>query len=889
MTWLRVFGSRVRAIFAAPQLDRELEEELRSHIEMETEANVRRGMTPAEARRAALVEFGGIAQTAELYREGRAFAFLETLAQDVRYAFRGFRRSRGFTAVAILSLALGISVNTTLFSVINMLMLRPLPVRDPSSMVTLSSSQKGRDFVMPVFSYPEYRDIREQTAGQFSGILGYFPGIDGLSADGRADRVMTHYVTGNYFTLLGVTPALGRVILPSEGQTEGADPVLVLSYSYWKERFAGDPNVIGKRVLINGHPVTVVGVAAKRFRGVQAMVNVQAFLPVSMGAISVAFSSLDDNRSLRTLYLLGRLTPGVTLAQAEATLKTVSQRLAAANPKDSAGVTIRARTELLGRIPNGDLVGVSAFFLAMAALVLLLACVNLANLLMVRAASRQKEIAMRAALGGSRSRLIRQFLTESFLLTLFGALTGLLLSAWACSALSAVRWQGIPIYLDFSFDGRVIAYTFVAAVLTGLVLGILPAVRGSRANLAAVARDGGQRNSGGPQRTRSILVMAQVAAAFLLLIVASLLTHSLQNAHRLDLGFEARNVANFTLDPHNVGYNEAQGRQFYKDLLRRVRALPEVESAGLAISGPMNLVPLPMQVEADGYAPPKGQPAPTVFYDVVSQDFFQTLRIPIVRGRGFSSDDQNSPRVAIVNQTMAELYWPGKDPLGRKAQSSVDPGHSFEIVGVLKDVRYLAVTELHRPYIFLPYEQNYVPIQTLRVRYHGPAETALAEVRKEIASLAPELPVASMETMLQQMDSSAAFLGWRMEAGFAAALGLLGLALALLGLYGVVSYAAVQRTHEIGVRLTLGASAGDIRKLVLGRGLLIVGIGLPAGLLLSLAAAPILGGLVLGVSANDPLTLAGVAILLACVTFAACYIPARRAMHADPIAALKNE
>ncbi len=858
MTWLRVFSARVRAMLDARRLDRELEEELRSHIEMETEANVRRGMSPAQARRQALLEFGGVAQTAELYREGRTIAWIEALAQDVRLALRGFQRAPGFTAVAILSLGLGIGVNVAIFSMVNMLLLRPLPVQDAGRLAIITSQQKG-GFAMPVFSYADYRDIREQTAGQFSDLLAYYAGLDGLSADGRADRVMTHYVTGNYFTLLGLKPALGRVILPSEGKVEGADPVLVLGYSYWKQRFASDPNVIGKRVLLNGQPVTVVGVAPDQFHGVQALVDIQCYVPLGMASNSAGFPSISDNRSIRNLYILGRLAPRVSLNQAQTKLKIVSQRLAAAHPNDLAGITITAQPQLSGKIPNGEgLPAISAFFLALAALVLLLACINLANLLMVRAGARQKEIAMRAALGGSRGRLIRQLLTESFLLTIFGALAGVLLSVWTCSALGSLKVQGVPLYLDFSFDGRVLAFTLGAATLAGLMLGILPALRGSRANLAAVARDGGQHNSGGRQRMRSALVMGQVAASFVLLLVASLLTNNLHATRRMDLGFDPRNVANFSMDPHHVGYNETQGRRFYQELLRRVRALPEVESAGLAISGPLSPFTLPMQVQPQGYAAPNGQPAPTVFFDVVSPGFFQTLRIPLLRGRQFlPSDNQNAPLVAMVNQTLAERYWPGQDPIGKKIQRMADPTHWVEVVGVLKDVTYLAIPQFRQPYVFFPLEQSYVPIQTLRVRYRGATDTALAEVRKEIASLAPGLPVASMETMRQQIESSPGFVGLRLESGFAAVLGLLGLSLALLGIYGVVSYTAAQRTHEIGIRLTLGASAGDIRKLVLGRGLLIIGVGLPTGLLLALAAAPILRALTPGVSATDPLILTG--------------------------------
>ncbi|HLK20382.1 MAG TPA: ABC transporter permease [Bryobacteraceae bacterium] len=890
MTWLRVFSARIRAMLNARRLDRELEEELRSHIEMETEANIGRGMSPAQARRQALLEFGGISQTAELYREGRTIAWLEALGEDVRFALRGFARAPGFTAVAILSLGLGIGVNVAIFSMINMLLLRPLPVPDASRLVVLGSQQKG-GFPMPAFAYADYRDIREQTAATFSGLLAYYAGLDGLSAEGHADRIMTHYVTGNYFTLLGLQPALGRVILPSEGKVEGADPVLVLGYSFWKARFASDPNVIGKKVLINGHPVTVVGVGPRNFHGVQALVDIQAFLPLSLASSSAGFPSLSDIRSIRNLYVMGRLAPGVSLDQAQSKLKIVSQHLAADHPNDLAGVTITAQPQISGKIPNGEgLPAAAAFFLAMAALVLVLACINLANLLMVRAGARQKETAMRAALGGSRIRLVRQFLTESFLLTIFGAVTGVFLSVWTCSALGTLKAQGVPLYLDLSFDGRVLAFTAGASIFAGLMLGLIPALRGSRTNLAVLARDGGQRLSGSRQRMRSVLVMGQVAASFVLLLVAALLINSLEITRRTDLGFDPHNIANFSMDPHHVGYNETQGRQFYQELLRRVRGLPEVESAGIAISGPLSPIILPMQVQPEGYEFPKGQSAPTVFYDIVSPGFFQTLRIPLVRGRQFrSSDNQNAPLVAMVNQALADRYWPGQNPIGKKILRTPDPTHWLEVVGVLKDVRYLAVPELRQPYVFFPFEQSYVPIQTLRVRYRGATDTAMAEVRKEIANLAPGLPVAGMETMRQQIESSAGFVGLRLETGFATVLGLLGLALALLGIYGVVSYTAAQRTHEIGVRLTLGASAHDIRKLVLGRGLLIICIGLPAGLLLAFATAPILRSLLPGVRATDPWMLSMLIVLLSSVTLVACYIPARRAMRADASSALRNE
>ena len=881
-------------LFHRDDFDRELEREMQRHLEMQAEENEQDGMSADEARHAAKRRFGNVTLLKETGHEMWGWSWLDRLSQDLSYAFRMMRRSPGFTAIAILSLGLGIGVNTTIFSMVNMMVLRPLAATDPDRLVVLDLKQKTT-FPTPIFSYPEYCDIRELAGESFSELLAFRAGLDGLSgdldSDARADRIITHYVTGNYFTMLGVRPALGRLILPSEGQPEGAGPLLVLGHSYWQTRFAGDPNIVGKKVLLNGQPMTVAGVAPKQFHGAQAMVDVQAYVPLPRSSMEGRFfKDAEKNRSLRYLYLLGRLAPGVTLRQAQARLKVVAQRLSDANPKDLDGVAILAQTENLARARGGDIVGVSVIFLGMAALVLVLACVNLANLLMVRATARQKEIGMRAALGGSRGRLIRQLLTESFLLAFLGAAAGLILSIWTSSMLSSLKMQGVPIYLDFSLDMRVLGYAFGTAILAGLMLGILPALRASRVDLAAVSNDSAQRVAGGRQRMRSALVMAQVAVSFVLLIVAGLLTRSLKNAQFLDLGFDARGILSFTLDPGHMGYDEARGKQFYAELSRRVRSLPGVTDVSFALSGPMSAYPVPTQIQIDGYVPPKGQSAPSVMYDLVSRDFFQTLRMPIVRGQGFAeTTGPNAPRVAVVNQALAERYWPGRDPIGRKFQFVADPDNWIQVAGVVRDSRYLTLSQLHQPYFFLSLEQTYESLQTLEVRAQGNLEIIIAEVEKEIAAAAPGLPVSGGETMLHQMGSSPEYLGMRLEAGFAAALGSLGLALALLGLYGVVSYGAAQRTREIGVRMALGAHRNDIRKLVLARGLLIVAVGLPAGLLLSFATTPVLDNLLLNVRPTDPLTFIAVAIMLAIVALAACYIPARRAMRIQPSEALRIE
>jgi len=893
MSLLRNIASGLRSLFRKEQVDLELDEELRGYLEMAISDKMKQGMSRKDAVRAVRLENGSVDVTKEIVRAATWESLVEALWQDLRFAARMLRKSPGFTAVAVLTLALGIGCNTVIFSLVNTVLLRPLPVNDPDQLVTLSFQQPGGAFT-PVFSYPDYSDIRQQATAAFSDILAYRVGLDGVSLNGQAHRIMIHYVTGNYFTLLGVKPALGRLILPSEGEAPEADPVMVLGYSYWRTRFAGDPNVVGKRVLIDGHPVTIVGVAPQQFRSVQAVIDVQGYLPLGMVLVEGNYPhALLTFRNMRMFSLVGRLRPGVTLNQAQTVLKIVEKRLSESYPTLLKGMTLEAQPEPLGRIPLGGsrrLVAVSALFLGMAAMVLVLVCVNLANLLMVRATARGKEMAMRAALGGSRNRLMRQLLTESVALVFLGAVAGLVLGAWTSHAFSTPEVQGIPIHLEAHFDWRVFGYAFAATALTSLMLGVLPALRASRADLAMVAREGGQRLSAGGQRLRSVLVAAQVAGSFLLLMVAGLLARSLENAQRLDLGFDPSNVVNFSLDPHYLGYDSVQGGQFFEEVLRRVRALPGVESASLGCCGPMSPSPLFAPVRMEGYIPPPGQPDPTVFFNQVSRDFFETLRIPIVRGRAFlASDGRNTPRVAIINETMAERYWPGQDPIGRKFQFAGDFRPWMQVAGVVKDGRYLGVSDRPQPYFYVPLEQNYGSSEVLLVRSRAAAETVMAEVRKEIGALAPGLPVTGVETMFQQLDESGGLGSLRRNAFLAAGLGGLGLALAVVGLYGVVSYTANQRTREVGIRMALGAQASSIRKLILGQGVIVVFGGLAVGSVLSLTAAPVVRGFLIGISPTDPIAYAEVALLLVFAALTAFYIPVRRAMRVDPMVALRNE
>ncbi|HEV2287434.1 MAG TPA: ABC transporter permease [Candidatus Acidoferrales bacterium] len=819
---------------------------------------------------------------------------MTTLIQDIKYALRVMKKSPAFAVIAIFTLSLGIGANTAIFSVVNSFLLRPLPVKDPAQITVLARQQKN-EIMSQFLSYPEYQDLRQQGASTFSDMLVYRVGLDGLSVNGHADHVLTSFVTGNFFTVLGVKPFLGRLILPSEGQTVGADAVIVLGYDYWRTRFGSDRNVVGESVSVDGHAFTVVGVAPESFHGLNSIADMQAYLPISMSTIEGDLKTdFMTDRNAKEFLVDGRLKAGVSVAQAQTAINVIARRLAEEHPQDEKDLKLSVFPELLARpapLPNNPIIAVSALFLALAAMVLLLACFNVANLLLVRATVRHREMAIRAALGGTRWRLIRQLLTESLILALLGGGAGIVMGMWGSAMISSINFHmDLPILLNFGFDWRVFTFAFAAAALTGVIVGIVPAVRAARSDLNEVLHEGGRSVAGAHQKLRSVLVVAEIAGSLMLLIVAGLFTRSLQEEQKMNLGFEPHGVLNLTMDPNEVGYSEAQGKQFYKQLLDRTRALPGVESASLAFSVPMGATYTSMTINVPGYTPPAGQPAPAVSNNIVSPEYFATMRMPLVRGRAFAdSDDEKAERVAIVNEAMAKRFWPHEDAIGMTFSTTDKPPKTYHIVGLVKDARYASLFEHDEPYIYVPLAQNYDSFQTLQIRTASGMGSMAAEAQKEIQSLAPALPVFDVQTMDDALGSGQGFLIFRLGAALAAALGLLGLALVLVGVYGVVSYAASQRTHEIGIRMALGAQPAAIRKLIFRQGIILVICGLGVGLLGSLAASRVVGNFLVGVSAVDPAIWGGVAALLAAVTLTACYLPARRAMRVDPMVALRHE
>ena len=818
---------------------------------------------------------------------------MRTLCQDIRFAARMLGKNPGLTALAVLTLALGIGANTAIFSLVNSLLLRPLPVKDPSQIMVLGFRQQQGP-VLPEASYPDWVVISQQADSPFSGVIGTQLSSDAITLKGESHSISTNYVTGNYFEVLGLRPALGRLFLSSEGKVPGADPVIVLGYSFWKASLSGDPAIVGSQVLLDGRPFTVIGVAPQGFHGLVSILDTRAFLPYAMKA------TLDDGAELltsprnRSLRIVGRLKPEMNIEQARAAMSLVAHRLSQRYPEAEKDFEIEVYPERRARPAPAaarPFLAASSLFLCLAGLVLLLACGNVANILLVRGTVRQREMAIRAALGGTRTRLVRSLLAESVLLALIGGVAGTFLGQWFSHLLGSIDIQtNLPVILDFSFDGRVFAYASAAALLTGVIVGIVPALRASRGDLNVILHQTGRSVSVGQHRLRNALVIAQVAGSLMLLVVAGLFTRSMAKAHHLDLGFEPSHVVNLTVDPSTIGYREPQGRLFYKQLLERVHALPGVESASLAFSVPMGYYNSVSTLQVEDSIPSPDHQAPVSQTNMVSPGYFRTMRIPILRGRDFNDGDREDTQyVAIVNEEMARRYWPNQDPIGRHFIRNGKVNHPLEVIGVAKNSYVNLLSTAAQPFFYIPLSQDYISMETLQVRTTQAPEGMIAPLQKEIASLASGLPVFNVETMTQGLYTLPGLLIFEVGAGLTATLGLLGLVLAVVGVYGVVSYVATQRIHEIGIRMALGAQRTDILRTVFRQGLSIVTIGVGAGVIGALAAARLVRNFLVGVGGADPLTYAVVSCLLVLVALFACWVPARRATRVDPLVALRYE
>lgn len=816
--------------------------------------------------------------------------------KDLQYGFRTLIKNPGFAAIGIITLALGMAVNTTLFSVVNGFLLRPLPVPRPEQITVFALQQSSVPGYR--FSRPDYEDLRDQT-DSFSDVFFYRVTLSSLAVNHRSDHCLVSRVSDNYFSALGIRPASGRLILPTEGSAPGADPIVVLGYSYWRRRFAGDVTIVGQKVELNGLPFTVVGVAPREFHGTYSAIDTDAYVPFSAEINEDPDNPIQKiwaSRGSRTLTIMGRLKPGVSIKHAEASLNVAAQRIAQAHPDTEKGLAVQVYPERLAR-PEPDAensIPVAAVaFMTLAALVLLVACFNIANVLLVRATVRQREMAIRAALGAGRGRLIRQYLTESLVLACLGGGAGLLLASWAAGFLSSMPLgTDLPIHLDFSPDARVYLFSIAAILLTGLAVGVVPALRASRANIVFVLHEGGRGSSSGPRRqiARNALVVAQVAGSLVLLIVAGLFIRSLDKAQHINLGFNPDHVLDLSLDLGQIDYKEPRARQAYRDIDTRLRALPGVQSVGQAFVVPLGYVSADDRVWFQEHPYEPGQQPSSIMFDMVTPSYLDTLQIQLLRGRQFSdSDSEKSTPVAIINQTMAKDYWPNEDALGKHFGTKGANGPFMQVVGIVQNGKYQSLNEDPQPFYYVPLEQSYVSMRTIHVRTSVAPETLALQIQSLIHELAPDVPITQVQTMSAALQGANGFFLYRFGAQLTSVMGLLGLILAIVGVYSVVSYAAAQRTQEFGIRVAMGASSRDILKMVLRQGLRVIAIGMALGLVIALAGTRVMSSLFVGVKPSDPLTFAVVVLFLTAIALLACWIPAYRATRIDPLVALRHE
>jgi predicted permease len=713
----------------------------------------------------------------------------------------------------------------------------------------------------------------------------------GVRADNRSDRVFANYVTADFFAVLGLQPELGSLHFSGESDKAPPPPAAIISYPYWQQRFGGNPAVVGKNVSINGKTVTIIGVTPKGFFGPYTPANISVFLPFG-------FDSTDalNSRSHHGLYALARPRAGVSRAQQRASLQLVADNLARAFPATNKDMMISVIPERMAR-PQANASTttplVVAVFLAMVALVLVVTCVNLANLLLVRASGRSKELSIRAALGAGRARLVRQLLTESLLLSLVGGAAGALVGAWISRLAAGIRFPGdVPLHADFSFDWRVFAAISVVVISCGLLAGLIPAWRASRTDVNESLREGGRSDSAGGSRNRlrGVLVVAQVSGACIVLIVAGLFMRSLQTAQRADLGFHPDGVLIASVDISQFGYDEARGAAFYREVISRARALPSVQSATLSASVPLGNDNQAQRVWEEGQESATPAQTPVISMNVIDTDYFQTLGIPLLRGRDISArDTKTSPPVAIINETMAKQLWPGEDPLGHHFHFAKPDSPMVEVIGVARKGRYNSIFDDTEPYFYLPQSQNATARRVFQVKTSLPESSIALEVERLIHSLDPDLPVYDVMAMNKSLDGGNGFFLLRIGAIFAGSLGGLSLILSVIGVYGVISYVTSQRTHEVGIRMAIGAQRFDVLGMILRQGLALVFIGLGIGLAFSFAVTRFLKTLLFQISSIDPVTFGGVSLILIAVAAFACFVPARRATQVDPLIALRHE
>jgi putative ABC transport system permease protein len=886
--WLYTLPLRLRSRFRRKQVDQELSDELRDHLEQQIKVNLAAGMSPEDARYAALLAMGGMTQIEQQCRDARGGNVMENLVQDFRYGVRQLWRSPGFSVLAILCLTLGIGANTAVFSWIEGILFRPYPaVAHQERLLALAGTARGESGPTAL-SWPDYLDLQRSCTLCDAFFVSKITGST-LDIGDRAERTTGSIVSANYFDAIGVHPVLGRGFEPGEDAGSDAHPVVVVSYQLWRGRFKGDPQIIGKTQRLNNVPHTIIGVAPEGFYGTFVGWAMNFWVPASMEETFESGGYKLEDRGARWIESYVRLKPGVTRAQAQEEISAIAARWENNYPATNRGRGLTLWPLWQTPFNNaGTLLPTLEIMLAVVAFVLLISCANVGNLLLVRSFSRRREMTVRLAIGASRARLLKQLLTEGLILSTLGAAGGLLVAYWCRHALVLLlpSRSGVAMYLPGEIDWRVMSLSAGICLIATLIVGLVPAFQTRNIEIAGAlkAETGGVVGARGTAWVRSSLVVFQVCLSFVLLVGAALLLQSLQRIRTASPGFSTTNVVQTGVSLISAGYDVPRAKTFQEELIVRIRALPGVQSAAFARVAPLGYGTYSSTpIAVDGYQPPPEE-QPAVDYNQVSPDYFSTLGIPLLAGREFMrADDENAPLVAIVNQTMAARYWRDRDPVDRRLQVN---GRWVRVVGVAADSKYESMRENAKPFFYVPLRQEFVRAPALYIRSTQSVQSVSAAVLREVHAMDGNLALYETITLQEQVERSTS--PQLVAVTLVSILGGLALLLSAVGLYGVMSYSVAQSNRELGLRMALGAGAADLFRRVISRGLRLTAVGVLCGATAGLVLTRLFGKLLYNVSPNDPLAFASAVAVMTIVSVAACLLPAWRATRTDPARVLRD-
>jgi putative ABC transport system permease protein len=898
MATLRESISRLWGTLSRNRADRDLEEELRLHLELAAEDARRRGGSPEDAR-AARIRSGGTAQAMEALRDQRGLPWLQDLASDLRYGCRMLVKNPGFTVVTVMSLAIGIGANTAIFSFADGLLLRPLGVPRPGEVLTVGSTSSTTMRQVLLSSYRDYVDVRDRSKS-FEGLVAYIESVVGFAAEpGTLPKLtMGMLVSANFFPGMGVEPELGRAFRPEEDQVPGRDAVVMLGHDFWERRFGADRSILGRTIRLDGTDFTVIGVAPAWFTGMDQFVRYDFFAPIMMWPRMMTDPKVKpfDARDLRMVNVRGRLKRGVTMTQAQTELSVIARDLERAYPDTNRNQSIAVRTELQARIAGAPPIAPLLLMLTLlAGAVLFVACANVAGLLTSRAPVRAREIALRLAIGAGRPRVIRQLVTESVLIAFVGGVCGLGVGYAGVTLFRQFRIPtDLPIVAAFELDRRALLVSLVVALVSAVLFGLGPAFRSTRADLTAVMKATDAAGFGRRRRWgRALLVGGQVAVSVVLLVVATFVYRGFQQRLSDGPGHRTDHILLMGFAPSPSRYTEPQAQRFFEQMAERARAVPGVKSAALSSFIPMDGLPRPVTIVPEGFQFPVGTNSVKVGGSMVDESYFETMGLSILKGRGFrATDSAEAPKVAVVNEQLAQHYWPGQDPLGKRFRVNDNGGPWVEIVGLVKTTKYSTLMERPTDFVYVPYRQRPQRVMILLAESIGDPSSLVAPLREVVRSLDAGQPINNVRTM-EELYRMRVVGVLNLIVGSVAGMGMMGLVLAIVGLYGLVAYAASRRTKEIGIRMAIGADRSTVLRLVLRQGMALALAGLVVGLVASVGVDRALGATFPGGAGGDGRTdftaLLLVTSVVLVVTLIATYVPARRASRVNPTDALRCE